>query len=202
MKHAAILLIGPTGSGKTPLGELMAAKGLWGRKCYHFDFGACLRAVAELKPEKNLFSDEEVALVQSVLSGGALLEDQQFFLAEKILGLFLEQSGAGSEDLLVLNGLPRHAGQAAAMDALVEIRRVISLSCTPETVYDRIQANSGGDRSHRIDDDLAAVGRKLQIFLERTSPLLAHYSQTGATIHEVEIGLTTTSAEVIALLKK
>jgi adenylate kinase len=202
VKLESILLIGPTGSGKTPLGDLMSANGLWGRQCHHFDFGARLRGVAKLQPGDELFSDQEIALVKTVLSGGALLEDQQFFLAEKILNSFLQKSGARAEDLLVLNGLPRHVGQAAAMDALVDIRHVISLSCTPETVYARIKADSGGDRSRRIDDDLEAVGRKLQIFSERTSPLLLHYSRAGATIHEVQVGVTTTADHVIAGINK
>jgi hypothetical protein len=41
----ALLLLGPTGAGKTPLGDWLEAHGLWGRPCHHFDFGANLRAV-------------------------------------------------------------------------------------------------------------------------------------------------------------
>ena len=42
----ALLLIGPTGSGKTPLGELLERSGLWGRPCRHFDFGERMRRIA------------------------------------------------------------------------------------------------------------------------------------------------------------
>ncbi len=45
----AILLLGPTGSGKTPLGQALEKKGLAGRRCVHFDFGANLREIAGLK---------------------------------------------------------------------------------------------------------------------------------------------------------
>jgi adenylate kinase len=45
MKHQALLLLGPTGSGKTPLGERLERRSLRGRRCHHFDFGASLRAV-------------------------------------------------------------------------------------------------------------------------------------------------------------
>jgi len=36
----AILLIGPTGSGKTPLGDWLQAYGFCGHRCHRFDFGA------------------------------------------------------------------------------------------------------------------------------------------------------------------
>ena len=42
----ALLLLGPTGSGKTPLGDEIERRGLYGRRCLHFDFGASLRAAA------------------------------------------------------------------------------------------------------------------------------------------------------------
>ncbi len=38
-KQEAILFLGPTGSGKTPYGELIEWQGLGGRKCAHFYFG-------------------------------------------------------------------------------------------------------------------------------------------------------------------
>jgi len=46
IRRDAILLVGPTGAGKTPLGEWLQLHGLWGRRCHHFDFGTNLREVA------------------------------------------------------------------------------------------------------------------------------------------------------------
>lgn len=46
----AVLLLGPTGAGKTPLGRICAQRGLWGRSCTHVDFGACLRRAAAGDP--------------------------------------------------------------------------------------------------------------------------------------------------------
>ncbi len=42
-RNAAILLLGPTGTGKTPLGNVLAVRGWRGLPCLHFDFGANLR---------------------------------------------------------------------------------------------------------------------------------------------------------------
>ena len=76
---------------------------------------------------------------------------------------------------MVLNGLPRHVGQAEGLESLVDVRVVVHLSCTAEDVVRRIASNVGGDRTGRVDDDLAAVRRKLAVFAERTAPLLDHY---------------------------
>ena len=48
--NKAILLLGPTGSGKSPLGDELEANGLNGRRCLHFDFGRRLRRAAEGRP--------------------------------------------------------------------------------------------------------------------------------------------------------
>ena len=46
IRQPGILLLGPTGSGKTPLGDRLQIRDLWGRRCHHFDFGVRLRDVA------------------------------------------------------------------------------------------------------------------------------------------------------------
>ncbi|MCX7427258.1 MAG: hypothetical protein NTW96_16720 [Planctomycetia bacterium] len=46
-RNDAMLLLGPTGSGKTPLGDLLERRGLGGRRCVHFDFGAHLRRIVK-----------------------------------------------------------------------------------------------------------------------------------------------------------
>jgi len=101
----AILLLGPTGSGKTPLGEYLTAHGLWGRPCFHFDFGRQLRdAAASARPPANLSADD-VAFLRGVLERGALLENEHFPIAEKILRAFLE--GKMGTDLQDPQGLRR-----------------------------------------------------------------------------------------------
>lgn len=43
----AVLLLGSTGSGKTPLGDLIERRGLRGVRCLHFDFGVNLRKIVD-----------------------------------------------------------------------------------------------------------------------------------------------------------
>ena len=198
MTHEAILLVGPTGSGKTPLGELLEARGLGGGRCVHFDFGEQLRHVAQAAPSG--FTADEITFVRSVLESGALLEDEHFPIAEKILRGFIEDHAVGEADRVVLNGLPRHVGQAADVGRIVDVQTVLSLSCTPAVVFERIKKNSGGDRADRLDDDESAVVRKLEIYRDRIAPLLAYYRNRGAAVVTIDVGVTTTPAEMAAMI--
>jgi len=187
-----MLLLGPTGSGKTPLGQLLASRGLGGRRCVHFDFGDRLRAVAtgDLRPDG--LTDRDVAFVRRLLDEGALLEDEHFHIAEAILRDFM----AGADSMIVLNGLPRHEGQAAGIERFIEVAEVIRLICSAEVVLERIAADTGGDRAARTDDDLGAVRRKLEIFAARSAPLIDHYRRAGAAIREVAVGPADTADDL------
>jgi adenylate kinase family enzyme len=198
--HRAILLIGPTGSGKTPLGQLLQQRGLWGLRCLHFDFGHELRRSAI--DASSVLSLSERGIVVRMLETGALLEDEHFHIAHKLLEDFLRREGADMRTLVVLNGLPRHTGQAEAMENIIRVVGVISLKCTPETVMRRIDTNAGGDRTGRIDDSLAEIERKLKIFDERTLPLLRYYRKRHAGITEVEVGPLSTAADMLDKIVK
>lgn len=194
--YEAILVVGPTGAGKTPLGEYLEASGLWGNRCAHFDFGAQLRRIDERDARPSGLSDDDVAFIGEVLRAGALLENEHFHIACDILLSFAQEKGLSAGGFLVLNGLPRHSDQARDVDSLVNVRMVVHLECSAETVRERIRLNSGGDRAGRADDSLPEIKRKLSIFQGRTLPLLTHYRARGARIERVEIGLHTTPDEI------
>ena len=198
----AILLIGPTGSGKTPLGEALEARGLWDRACRHFDFGRQLRHVAAGAEVARNLSPEDVRFVRSVLQEGALLEDSDFHIAERLLEGFLAESEPAvapcSDSRLpriVLNGLPRHIGQARRIDQRLAVRTVVRLDCPAEVVLKRIASNAGGDRSGRTDDDVAAVRARIDLFERRTAPLVEHYRNRGAAVLTVAIAWATTAED-------
>jgi adenylate kinase len=183
----AILLIGPTGSGKTPLGDWLQAHGLAGGACRHFDFGAHLRVGTGLNASEQEF-------VREVLATGTLLENETFHVAEKILRAFI----AGHEDeLLILNGLPRHVGQAVALAPLVNVAAVVHLQADAHTIRERLRRNAGGDRTGRVDDDLTLVERKLATFTERTLPLIEHYQSQGVPVLTTMVGEETTPKEMV-----
>lgn len=181
--HNAILIIGPTGSGKTPLGNTLERRGLWNQHCVHFDFGHQLRLTAAAAANR-LLTPAELRTIRQLLRTGALLEDNQFPIARKILLAFLRDQCSFDDNIVILNGLPRHLGQAADIDHIVRVTLLIHLICTPDTIFQRLRTNAGGDRSGRVDDSLAVVRRKLATFEHRTKPLIEHYHSLSIPIIE------------------
>jgi adenylate kinase family enzyme len=197
----AILLLGPTGAGKTPLGDWLEAHGLWARPCHHFDFGANLRAVAAGGPSEWMTRDE-VQFLQRVLDTGALLENESFYLAAKILEAFVARRAIQTGHWLILNGLPRHVAQAQALEARVAVRALVQLECDARVVRDRLQRDPGGDRALRADDTEELVARKLKLYEERTRPLLDYYRQRGAELISVPVTATTRPPDIADLLER
>ncbi|HOX08398.1 MAG TPA: nucleoside monophosphate kinase [Planctomycetota bacterium] len=190
-RRRALLLVGPSGSGKTPLGEELERGGLRSARCVHFDFGAELRRIAAGGDPG--FSPAEAAFLAEVVAAGRLLEDEHFPLARRILESFLAARGFAAGDICVLNGLPRHAGQARDLEPVLDVRLVVHLSCPAEVAWERIRTDAGGDRSGRSDDDLEAVRRRLELFRGRIAPLLGHYRARGVRVEEVAVGPQTTA---------
>jgi len=201
-RSPAILLIGPTGAGKTPLGQHLETDGFHGRRCAHFDFGTQLRAIAADRLFPPGLSPDDLAVIHDSLATGSLLEDEHFAVAAKILRGFVAARGLCAGDLVILNGIPRHVGQARDMDRIASVEAVISLECSPQVVYERISRNTGGDRAGRVDDDLAAISRKIELFADRTAPLLDHYRQRGVPVHRVTIATDTSPADIVRQLPR
>jgi adenylate kinase family enzyme len=193
--HSAILLLGPTGSGKTPLGEYLESRGIAGARCVHFDFGVCLRSAAEGRGEGEL-SDRDREIIRESLGTGRLLSDQEFPIAGRIFSAFLRRRKVRASDTIVLNGLPRHVQQARAMDGMVQIRLVVFLECPADVVSARIRRDTGGDRSGRVDDAVEAVDRRLALFRKETLPLLDYYEAKRVRVATIRTQVDTTAADV------
>jgi adenylate kinase family enzyme len=163
---------------------MLERRGLWNQHCVHFDFGHELRRTAAAGHAESLLTPEELRLIRQLLRSGALLEDEHFPIARKILRAFLRARCSSGDDIILLNGLPRHLGQAAAIGHLVRVTHLIHLIGSPDTILQRIRTNVGGDRTGRVDDTLRAVRRKLAIFEGRTKPLIAYYRSLGIPIIE------------------
>jgi len=197
----AVLLVGLTGSGKTPLGELLQCKGLWQRQCCHFDFGWNLRRAVEGTGSPGCLTRKETDFLRGVLRSGALLENEHFGIAEKVLRTFVEEHKADKDTFLILNGLPRHIGQACSLHKLhIDVKAVIELSCTPEAAFKRIGMNAGGDRTGRTDDDIKSIRGKLEVFARQTVPLLDYYRRLGVRIETVDVDVSTAAEDIWQML--
>jgi adenylate kinase len=197
----SMLLLGPTGSGKTPLGDAAARSGLWGRRCLHFDFGAHLRTAGEGGLREAGLTKRDYDVIRSVLQTGDLLKDSDFPIARKLLIWFLQNRKADNTVLLLLNGLPRHRGQAEAMDTLVEIGCLLELRASPGVILRRIQTDAGGDRAGRRDDSLEEIANKLAIYRRRTKPLLDYYRGRGRFYLSIDVKEDMGAADMLSRLE-
>jgi adenylate kinase family enzyme len=192
-KRNAILLVGPTSSGKTPLGDLLQEQGLAGRSCRHFDFGAKFRAAASAESPPAPLSAEDIAVIRESMATGALLTDEQFIIAHKILEVFLTDL---DEALVVLNGIPRHEGQARGIADVLDVICVVELSCDEDTVIERIRCDTGGDRAGREDDIPSLVEQKLKVYSQQTRPLIDYYKENGVPVLTADVTLVSTAADM------
>jgi adenylate kinase len=138
-------------------------------------------------------TSREIQIVERSLESGALLEDHEFPIALKVLRAFCRGRAVGENDRLILNGLPRHIGQARTMEDVVRVQAVVSLEAAPDVVRERILLDRGGDRMERPDDELRSIRQKLVIFKMRTLPLIEYYEN-----REVPVIRLTVSARMTA----
>lgn len=114
----------------------------------------------------------------------------------KILVRFVEMRCSSPESLLVLNGLPRHRGQAEGLADIVSVGHVISLEADAAVIRKRIRLDPGRDRAGREDDELDAVVRRLTVFHERTAPLVGYYRERGIPVSAVAVTAGMSAAEM------
>jgi len=196
----AILLLGPTGSGKTPLGEELGRRGLGGRPCVHFDFGANLRKLAAGSDQSGLLKAADLARIRLSLATGALFEDRDIPLIVGIFHSFVEARELRIGTLLVLNGLPRHVGQARGLAGTVSVERVVLLEAEAPVILERLRIDPGGDRAGRPDDSLEAVRKRLADYRERTRPLLDYYGALGVPVSKIGVTAAMAAAEMYEIL--
>lgn len=196
-----VLLVGPTGSGKTPLGESLSARGFDQWRFHHFDFGHRLRMVVSGSHGSCLFDDAERRLIEEILGSGRLLTNEEFFIADRLLRSFLSKLGDEPHrtDVIVLNGLPRNVFQALRVAEIVAIRLVVSLDCDEEVVFQRIRSDAGGDRNGRNDDAENLVRKRYAVYARETKPLLDFYESLGIPIFDLPVTASSTAAEMRSL---
>lgn len=195
----SLLLLGPTGAGKSPLGWELDKKGFLGRRVHHFDFGEHLRKVAK---NELPFPEKDRELVKHILNEGRLLKPEEFYLAEGILKAFFIDRNFKEEELLFLNGLPRNLYQAERLSSMIEMQGVIYLKIDEKTLFIRLKNDPARDRKNREDDLEELVAKKLRWFKEENLPLIEYYASKGVRILEIEVSEVDTGESLYEKLCK
>jgi adenylate kinase family enzyme len=189
----AVLLLGPPGSGKTPLGEYLAGQKFSAGSVFHFDFGQQLRDLLKNGAQRG-FRPEEIKRVEEAVKQARLFEKEDKELVKKILADFVKRHSLQPGDWLVLNGLPRHLAQAVWVSELVEIKLVVHLLCPLEISQKRIASGFLEDRSERSDDSPETIAARYQTYLDRTVPLVNFFREREIPVVELLVWENTNPA--------
>ncbi len=155
-----VVILGPPGAGKGTQGQLLATA----RNLLHLSTGDLLRR--EVAAETSLGQQ-----VKAVLERGDLVSDD---LVLAIVSNRLRGHGNG----WLLDGFPRNFPQATMLDKLLgdikqPLQVALQLQVPEEELVKRLLSRG------RSDDSEAVVRRRLQVYIQQTEPLNAHYQAQG-----------------------
>src|SRR5271169_6033686 len=119
MKYRAILLFGAPGSGKGTQGKILGTIPNY----FHCACGEVFRGLSVHSEIGKIFLDYS--------SRGQLVPDEPTIALwqQYIEGMTKSGHFRPEEDTLVLDGIPRNAGQAAMLDKTLDVRAIIYLDC-------------------------------------------------------------------------
>jgi len=89
-------------------------------------------------------------------------------------------------DVLILDGIPRNAGQAEIMDQLIDVKKVFHLSCpNREALFARLKKRALKD--NRLDDaNEEVIKRRLATYEAESKPVLDHYKDRVQVVDATE----------------
>lgn len=188
----AIVLLGPPGAGKGTVAEVLVEKGYT-----HISTGGLLRE--QIRLETPLGRD-----IKARMDQGRFVPDR--VVVEMIREVL---ASAGGEQKFLFDGFPRTLAQAEIFDGILQseaasIDDVILLECADAVIIERLSgrrtctkcgmvyhvkynpASSAGvcdvddcELIQRPDDNVETIRKRLDVYAERTAPLIAYYKAKG-----------------------
>ncbi len=193
-----VVLLGPPGSGKGTVSEALVEKGF-----SHVSTGDMLREQIRLKTPLGVEAKKR-------LDQGKFVSDD---IAMQMIEGLLED--ADVDQKFLFDGFPRTLVQAEKLDELIRTKNlileaVILLECPNDQLVERLSGRQtceqcgavyhlsykpsavdgicdqdGGELKSRTDDVAETVRKRLEIYTERTAPLIDYYLEKGL-IHSVD----------------
>jgi adenylate kinase len=166
-RFQTVLLFGAPGSGKGTQGKILGSIPGF----FHLSCGEVFRTL-------NVKSDLGRLFVEYSSRGELVPDDvtikmwRENIRAQEVLSLYKPD-----DDLLILDGIPRNANQAALMDAHIDVLLVVHLVCDNEkAMFERLRRRAL--KENRADDAREdVIRRRWQVYQDETKPVLAHYPQ-------------------------
>jgi adenylate kinase len=165
MSQEVLLLMGPPGAGKGTQATRLAAE----RTLTKLSTGDMLRAHVGAGSELG-------RKAKAIMDAGELVPD------ELIIAMVGTELRAASEVRFLLDGFPRTAAQAAALDALLaELGTSVTAALSVEVSDDELVARllkRAADEG-RSDDNEATIRNRMSVYHNQTKPLIEYYRGHG-----------------------
>ncbi len=162
-----VVIFGAPGSGKGTQSALIAER----YNLVHLSTGDMLRDEIARGTELGRYID-------SLISKGNFVPDD---LIIKIIDEKISET-KGSCNGFIFDGFPRNVVQAEALDALLaslgeKMQLMLDLRVDEPLLIERLLKR--GETSHRADDTLEVIKKRLKIYHEVTMPVIEFYKSTG-----------------------
>jgi adenylate kinase len=187
-----IIFLGPQSSGKGTQAALLSK-----------ELNIPTMTLGNILRKKQKEANDEGKMIASLLSQGELLPDE---LVDEIVREELRSERYGSG--VILDGYPRNSHQAEELEKYLRVDRVIFLDVPDGIVMQRMLARRvcdgcgenysliskppkkenvcdecGGILVSRQDDTKEAIAKRLNIYHEKTKPLIDYYQGIGKLIY-------------------
>ena len=154
------IFFGPPGAGKGTQAALLCKK----QGFLHLSTGDLLRAEVKASTPLGLKAAE-------IMNRGELVSDA-------LVLSIVEKKLSGNSDGWLLDGFPRTLVQAISLASLLEkinqpIEAVLLIELTDQLLMERLLARG------RSDDNEAVIRHRIELYKEKTAPLIDHYNKLG-----------------------